>query len=111
MSKPGGDPSSGISSEDVMIPTERHPACRQREARPGSTLERWLGVSDRLVRDLARRGIVVRAGRNLYKLEESVRNVVEDMRKQLGRRGGPGVAAEAAAERARLARVQADLAE
>src|SRR3984893_8629872 len=36
MSKPGGDPSSGISSEDVLIPTERHLACRQREARPGS---------------------------------------------------------------------------
>jgi phosphoglycerate kinase len=25
LSKPGGDPSSGISSEDVLIPTERHP--------------------------------------------------------------------------------------
>src|SRR6266851_6422090 len=36
MSKPGGDPSSGISSVDVLILTERHPACRQREARPGS---------------------------------------------------------------------------
>jgi hypothetical protein len=32
MSKPGADPSSGISSVDVLIPTERHPACRQREA-------------------------------------------------------------------------------
>ena len=40
MSKPGGDPSSGISSEDVLIPTERHPACRQREARPGFGMER-----------------------------------------------------------------------
>src|SRR6478609_5499006 len=40
MSKPGGDPSSGISSEDVLIPTERHPACRQREARLGSCTER-----------------------------------------------------------------------
>ena len=40
MSKPGGDPSSGISSGDVLIPTERHPACRQREARPGSGTER-----------------------------------------------------------------------
>src|ERR1700681_168505 len=40
MSKPGGDPSSGISSEDVLIPTERHPACRRREARPGSCMER-----------------------------------------------------------------------
>ena len=40
MSKPGADPSPGISSEDVLIPTERHPACRQREARPGSCTER-----------------------------------------------------------------------
>src|SRR5215467_16235985 len=35
MSKPGVDPTSGISSENVLIPTERHPACRRREARPG----------------------------------------------------------------------------
>src|SRR5918994_1775355 len=40
MSKPGVDPSSGISSVDVLIPTERHPACKQREARPGSCTER-----------------------------------------------------------------------
>ena len=40
MSKPGVDPTSGISSGDVLIPTERHPACRQREARPGFGTER-----------------------------------------------------------------------
>src|SRR5258705_13843777 len=40
MSKPGGDPSSGISLVDVLRPTERHPACRQREARPGCRMER-----------------------------------------------------------------------
>src|SRR5882757_7866665 len=40
MSKPGGDPSSGISSVDVLILTERHPACRQREARSGCRMER-----------------------------------------------------------------------
>jgi RNA-directed DNA polymerase len=40
MPKPGGDPSSGISSEDVLIPTERHPACRRREARSGCRTER-----------------------------------------------------------------------
>ena len=40
MSKPRGDPSCGTSSEDVLIPTERHPACRQREARSGSGMER-----------------------------------------------------------------------
>ena len=40
MSKPGVGTTSGISSEDVLIPTERHPACRRREARPGSCTER-----------------------------------------------------------------------
>jgi hypothetical protein len=40
MSKPRGDPSCGTSSEDVLIPTERHPAYRQREARSGAGTER-----------------------------------------------------------------------
>src|SRR5258705_9405992 len=40
VSKPGADPTPGISSEDVLILTERHPACRQREARPGFGTER-----------------------------------------------------------------------
>ena len=40
MSKPGGDPSPGISSGDALILPERHPACRRREARPGSCAER-----------------------------------------------------------------------
>src|SRR3990172_8318768 len=40
LSKPRGDPSCGTSSEDVLIPTERHPACRQREPRSGSGMER-----------------------------------------------------------------------
>jgi hypothetical protein len=40
MSESGADPSSRIGSEDVLIPTERHPACRQREARSGSGVER-----------------------------------------------------------------------
>src|SRR6185503_16316668 len=40
MSKPWGDPSLGISSGDVLIRPERHPACRRREAQPGSCTER-----------------------------------------------------------------------
>jgi hypothetical protein len=40
MSKPRADPSLGISSGDVLILPERHPACRRREARPGSGTER-----------------------------------------------------------------------
>jgi small neutral amino acid transporter SnatA (MarC family) len=33
MSKPRVDPTFGISSVDVLILTERHPACRRRESR------------------------------------------------------------------------------
>ena len=51
MSKPGVDPTSGISSGDVLIPTERHPACRQREARPGFGTER-----ENLAGDVKRKG-------------------------------------------------------
>src|ERR1700736_6115212 len=40
MSKTWGDPSRGISSGDVLIRPERHPACRRREAQPGSCTER-----------------------------------------------------------------------
>ena len=40
MSKPEADPSSGISLEDVLGLTKRHPACRRREAQSGSCTER-----------------------------------------------------------------------
>src|SRR5215467_16124990 len=40
MSKPGGDPSSGISLGDVLRLPRWHPACRRREARSGSCKER-----------------------------------------------------------------------
>jgi hypothetical protein len=40
MSKPGGDPSSGISSVDVLRLPKRHPAYRRREPQSGSRTER-----------------------------------------------------------------------
>src|ERR1700688_2677498 len=40
MSKPGGDPSSGISLGDALRLPKRHPACRRREAQSGSCMER-----------------------------------------------------------------------
>src|SRR3974390_3918662 len=46
MSKPGGGPASGISLEDVLRLTKRHPACRRREAQPGSCAERENLCSD-----------------------------------------------------------------
>src|SRR6202165_5051031 len=46
MSKPGGDPSSGISLGDALRRPKRHPACRRREAQPGSWMERENLISD-----------------------------------------------------------------
>ena len=46
MSKPGVTPTSGISSGDDMIPPERHPAWRRREAQPGVGTERENLFSD-----------------------------------------------------------------
>src|ERR1700694_1200824 len=40
MSKPRADPASGISLGDVLRLPKRHPACRRREAQPGSCTER-----------------------------------------------------------------------
>ena len=40
MSKPGADPTSGISLGDALRLPKRHPACRRREAQSGSCAER-----------------------------------------------------------------------
>src|SRR5882762_2705067 len=40
MSKPGADPSSGMSLGDVLRLPKRHPACRRCEAQSGSCTER-----------------------------------------------------------------------
>src|SRR3977135_1056010 len=46
MSKPGVDPSSGISLGDALRRPKRHPACRRREAQPGSCTERENLIGD-----------------------------------------------------------------
>jgi phage terminase Nu1 subunit (DNA packaging protein) len=74
-------------------------------------LSRWLGISERLVRELARKGIVIKAGRNRFELEASVRNVIADQRRTIVGKGGATVASQAAKERARLAAAMADRAE
>ena len=40
MSKPGADPSPGISLGDALRLPKRHPACRRRETQSGSCMER-----------------------------------------------------------------------
>ena|SRR6266851_5224911 len=60
MSKPRVDPTFGISSVDVLILTERHPACRWREA-PCKERENLAG--DAKVPTRLRRGKAVRSMR------------------------------------------------
>jgi len=75
-----------------------------------AALAALLGVSDRTIRDLAKRGIIVRA-EDGFALAESVRGYCSHLRELATGRGGEGAIASATAERARLARMQADLAE
>ena len=72
-----------------------------------TVLASLFGISTRAVTDLAKRGIVVRAGTG-YALEASVRGYCEHLRKLATGRGEASVATTAAQERAKLARVQAD---
>jgi phage terminase Nu1 subunit (DNA packaging protein) len=65
----------------------------------------YIGVSPRSVTELGRRGIAVRAGSGRWRLRESVARYCDDLRR---RGGGVAVASSAAAERARLAKEQAD---
>ena len=70
-------------------------------------LARWLGVSETVVRELARKGIAVRAGRGKYELEQSVRNVLADMRRTISHRGDDQSLESVRTERIRLTRAQA----
>lgn len=71
-------------------------------------LAEWLAVSDRMVREWADRGIVIRTGRGRYALQESVTNVVRHLREVSAGRGGETQILDLTAERARLAKEQAD---
>ena len=74
-----------------------------------ATIARFLGISTRRVREFVDSGLVVRASQTgRYRLEESVRRVVEDMRRTIAKRGGAAVAASAARERGRLAAAKAE---
>jgi phage terminase Nu1 subunit (DNA packaging protein) len=68
------------------------------------------GITDRSIRDLAKRGIITRKGRG-FALTESVRGYCEHLRKLATGRGGETAIASATADRARLARAQAELVE
>jgi terminase small subunit / prophage DNA-packing protein len=72
------------------------------------TLAHLLGVSEREVRNLAKAGIAVRAGRGRYRLQESVRHAFEHIRRTASQRGGEASLEAMRAERIRIAKEQAD---
>jgi hypothetical protein len=53
-------------------------------------LARWLGISGKEVYDLAKAGVIVRVGRDLYALEPSVRQYCEHLRRRASRQGTSG---------------------
>ncbi len=73
-------------------------------------LASWIGASTRTVRELAGRDIVVRSGREKYQLKESIIAYVSYLREVAAGRGPASGAGglDLVAERARLAREQAD---
>jgi phage terminase Nu1 subunit (DNA packaging protein) len=74
----------------------------------GRDLAEAFGVSERSVRDFADRAIVQKTGRGRYRLLESVRLYTEHLRLVAAGRGGETAVLDLAAERARLAKEQAD---
>ena len=55
----------------------------------GPELARWLGVSGKVIYDLAKAGIIERAAGGLYALEPSVRGYCEHLRGPRRRQGDP----------------------
>jgi phage terminase Nu1 subunit (DNA packaging protein) len=71
-------------------------------------LARWLGVTAKTVRELAKAGVAVRAGRGQYRLEESVRRYCKHVRRTASQGGGEASLAALRDERIRIAKEQAD---
>ncbi|AXS42407.1 DNA packaging protein [Breoghania sp. L-A4] len=74
------------------------------------TLARLVNLSDRKVRDLAQRGIMVRLAHDRYDLAESLASYATHLREMAAGRGAEQPQVGLTAERARLAKEQADTA-
>lgn len=99
-----GGNSSRDGSGDVSLPKGVPPP---HETVPASTMALWLDMSERSVREHAAQGHLVRGGRG-YDLQASVRAFVGHLRTVAAGRGGEDHSANLTAERARLAKEQAD---
>ncbi len=73
-----------------------------------ATLASVFACDERTVRGYAERGIAVKSGRGRYLLKASTRNLIEHLRETASGRGGHEAVESLTAERARLAKEQAD---
>lgn len=71
-------------------------------------LAKLLGCADNTIREAARRGLLVKKGRDLFDGPASIRTYVKHLRDVAAGRGGENGVLDLTAERARLAKEQAD---
>ncbi|WP_244316758.1 terminase small subunit [Pannonibacter tanglangensis] len=74
----------------------------------GDNLAALVGVNPRTIRDLAQRGLVVKVGTDRYDLTKSLQSYASHLREMAAGRGDEASAVFLTAERARLAKEQAD---
>ena len=72
------------------------------------TLARWLGIAGKYVYELAKAGVLVRAGRGMYRTRGSVRGYCEHIRRTATQRGAEGSLEAIRDQRIRIAKEQAD---
>lgn len=83
-----------------------------REVATAAELAELFGVSDRTIRDLTKRGIIVHIGTGIeFARADSVRSYCGHLRELATGRGGEVAIASATSERGRLAKAQADFTE
>ena len=86
MSRPGwgqrASPSTKMSAQDKE---ESHSNGESPlPAVSANTLAHWLGVPPKVIYDLAKAGIIERGSGRLFRLEDSVRQYCEHLRRQIG---------------------------
>ena len=99
---------AGALHPDILKAAEKSKAIPLPEVVGQSTLAELFGISERAVRDLAKDGTLQRTGRGAYGFTASVRAYCARLRDTAAGRGGESATNTLTAERARLAREQAE---
>lgn len=105
-----GSTGCGQGDPDVSLTKEKSNGGPCPGTISGPELADLLGVHERTIRDLAKDGFVVKVGRSAYDRDASIRKYITHLREVAAGRGGEAGVVTLTAERARLAREQADAA-